>query len=131
MKFITYSLSQQEEIQNRADGNEHHQRQHEILLDASCLDGPQFAAKPVRDIGGTVTEKAIDDRQIKVITDERTQPVGGGTEDVQDAVDHALVQEPVNDVLCEPVGWFDKHTIIEFIKVIFILKQRDLQSVFR
>src|SRR5215212_3742395 len=120
MKFITYSLSQQEEIQNRTDGNEHHQRQHEIVLDASCLDGPQFAAKPVRDICGTVTEEAIDDRQIKVITDERTQPVGGGAEDVQDAIDHALIEELVDDVLSEPVGGLNKHTIIKFVKVILV-----------
>src|SRR5215211_1013681 len=127
MKFIIDSLSQQEEIKYRTDGNEHHQRQHKILLDAPGLDSPQFSAKPICDICGTVTEEAIDDGQVKVIADEGTKPICGRTEDVQNAVDHALVHEFVNNVFREPVGRFDEHAIINLVKIIFVLEKRDLE----
>src|SRR5215204_6625066 len=131
MKFITYSLSQQEEIENSADSDEHHQRQHEILLDSSCLDSPQFGAKPIRDICGTIAKEAIDDGQIKVIADNGPEPVCGRTEDMENPVDHALVYELINNILCEPVGRLDKDSVIEFVEVIFIFEERNLQSVFR
>src|SRR6266508_5963372 len=130
MKFIRHSLSQHEEIEHRADGNKHHQRKHEVLLDASCLDRTQFPTKPVGHVSRAITEEAIDDRQIDIIANEGTKSVCKRTEDVQDAVNHALIHKFVDDILREPVGRFDEHTIIEFVKIIFVLEQRDLQSVF-
>src|SRR5512134_1801937 len=99
MKFITYSLSQLEEIEYRTDGNEHYQRQHEILLDAPGLDSPQFAAKTVRDICRTVAKETIDDGQVKVIADEGTEPICYWSKDMQNTVDHALVHKLVDHIL--------------------------------
>src|SRR5215216_1264487 len=130
MKFIMDSLSHQEEIQSRTNGNKHHQCQHEILLDASRLDDPQPISRPVSDFCRTVAEEAIDDGQIEVIADAETNPIRERAEDVQNAIDHALVQELVDDIFCEPVGWLDKHTIVEFVKIVLILEQWDLESVF-
>src|SRR5918996_2821655 len=113
MKFIVDSLSQQEEIENSTDGNEHHQRQQHILLDASCLNYSQSFPGPVCDLCGTIPEEAIDDGQIKVIADECTKPICERTEDMQDAVDHTLIHELVNDIFREPIGRFDKNAIIE------------------
>src|SRR5262245_57589973 len=40
MKFIMYSLCQQEEIKHYADNNESRQCKHQVLLDAPGLDRP-------------------------------------------------------------------------------------------
>src|SRR5215208_2596348 len=136
MKFITYSLSQHSEVsevevQRRANYRKYYQRKHKILLDAPSLDSTQFTTKPVRHICRAIAEKAIDNRQIKVIADGRTQPVCNGTEAMQNTIDHALIQELINDILCKPVGGLDEKSIVDLVKVIFILEQRDLQSVLR
>src|SRR5918993_1099028 len=131
MKFITYSLSHKEEIKNCANGNEHHQRQHQIMLDASSLNDPQLVARSICDLRRAVAEEAIDNGQVEIIADDGAQPVGCRSEDVQDAVDHALIHELIDDVFRKPVGRLDKGTVIKFIEVIFVLEQRDLEAVFR
>src|SRR5512138_3467754 len=100
MKFIMYSLSQHEEIECCADDNEDHQCKHQILLDTSGLDAAQLAAKPVCDISRTITKETIDDGQVKVIPDRGAQSLCCRSKDVQDAIDHTLVHELVNNILC-------------------------------
>jgi hypothetical protein len=82
MKFIMYSLSQQEEIERRADSDEDNEREHEILLDAPSLNCAQFTAKPVCHICRAITKEAVDDRQVKFITDEGADTIGRWTEDM-------------------------------------------------
>src|SRR5512138_3165664 len=128
---IAYSLSQHEEIEHSTDGNEHNERQHQILLDASGLDEAQLAANPLGDSCRAIADEAIDDRQVEIISNGGTDPTRGWTEDVQEAVDHALVQELVDDVLREPVRRFDQDTVVDLVDVIFVLEQRELQPVLR
>src|SRR5687768_12861631 len=49
---------------------------------------------------------------------------------MQYTVDHALIQEPVDNILGEPIGRLDEDPIIELVKVIFVLEQWDLEPVF-
>src|SRR6185436_7829768 len=124
------SLSQHE-VQHCADADEHHQREHKILLNTACLNGAQLAAKPVGCIRRTVTEEAVDDRQIEVISNRGTNTLCARPEEMQDAVDDALIQELVNDVLGKPVNRFDKDGVIHFIEVVFSLQEINLEFVFR
>src|SRR5690349_9134180 len=130
MKFITYSLSQQEKIEHCADGNKHYQGQHQILLDTTGLDSSQFSAKPISHVCGAIAKEAIDDRQIEIITDKCTQTLCCWTKDMQDAINDSLIYKLVNNIFRKPVGRFDKNMIIEFIEVILVLEERDLPPIF-
>ena len=131
MKFIMYSLSQHEEIECRANDNEDHQCEYEILLDTAGLDDAHSFTRAVRDLCRAVAKEAIDHGQVEFIADEGTKRVSYRTKAVQYAIDDALVDKLVDHILCEPVGRFDKDTIIEFVEVILVLEQWDLEPIFR
>src|SRR5512134_1889196 len=128
MKSIMGSLSQHEEVQRRADRQEHDQGKHEILLDSTGLNDAQFAAKPVGGISRAIANEAIDDRQVELIADSIANALRAGSEQMQDAIDQPLIQQLVDDILGEPVDRLDKDPVIKFVKVIFVLQEVDLES---
>ena len=130
MKSIRVSLSQHEEIQRCADYQEDDQRQHEILLDTAGLNDTQSAAKPVGDIRRAIADESVDDRQIDVVAHRIANPLCAWTKQMQDAIDHTLIHEPVHHVFREPVGRFDEDRIVDLVEVIFSLQEIDLESVF-
>ena len=54
----------------------------------------------------------------------------GRAEEMQDAVNYALIHEFINNILCEPIGGFDKEKIIGLIKIIFVFEETNLKSIF-
>src|SRR5688572_15322046 len=48
---------------------------------------------------------------------------------MQDTINHTLVQEFVHHILGKPVGGSDKDAVVDFIKVIFIFQEWDLESI--
>ena len=97
-----YSLSQQEEVEDRADDDENHQCEHEVLLDTSGLDDAQAFASTERDVRRAVAEEAIDNRQVKIIADDGADALRDGTEAVQEAIDQALVHPLVDEGFGKP-----------------------------
>src|SRR5689334_5926095 len=131
MKFIMYSLSQQEEIERRADNDEDHEREHEILLDTTCLNSPQFTTKPVCHICSAIAEETVDDRQVKFCADEGAKSASSGTEDVQDAINEAFIHPGRDEDFRNPDRRFDKEEVIDLIKVVFVLEKTKLEFIFR
>src|SRR6476646_3349693 len=129
MKFIMYSLCQHEEIDCRADDNEDHQCKHQILLDTSRLDSTQPLPGTIGNICRAIAKETVDHRQIKFVADDRTQTLRGWSKDVQEAVDQAFIEPLVNKSFCKPVGGSYENGIVDFVNVILIFEQWDLQSI--
>lgn len=127
---VTKNLVQYKDIQDDADSEEEDQREHEILLDASRLDDAQFLAGEVGDICRAVAEESVDEGQIKIVSDPVADALRAGTEEVQDAVNEALVHHLVDDLVGEPNRGFDEDRGVNFIHVIFILEEAELKFVF-
>src|SRR5687768_2340254 len=95
MKFITDSLRQQEvfevEVQRGANEHKDHQRKHQVLLDPASLYRAQVAAKPPSEFVRPIPYRLVDDQQVDIFADKRTDFVGRWTEEVQDTVNEALI----------------------------------------
>src|SRR6266498_4913444 len=119
-------LSQQEEVEYRANGDEDYQRKHEILLDTSRLDGTQLFSNTVCHIRRAIAEEAIDNWQIKIVADRRTQSLCYRSEAMQETIDQTLIHPLIDKGFREPIGRFDEKEIIDFVKVVFVLEHGNL-----
>ncbi len=100
------------------------------MLDAPRLNDAQFLAGEIGDICRAVAEESVDEGQVEVIADGVADALRAGTEEMQDTVNETLVHDLVDGFIGKPRDGFDENRFVDFVNIIFVLEEAELQFVF-
>ena len=69
-----------------------------------------------------VTHEAVDHRDIEVVPEDATQPIGDPDDQVQEAIDQLAIHKEEDNFLREPLGRPDEEEIVGLVEVVFVLQ---------